>query len=546
MKANIKVINAFRTNSKKLSIICICISVLSRIINVLYFSYIGGDKMTNALMSRSLLRGDGLSIPQYFVSNPDVVIHNTTPFWPPGYPLLLAGFLKIFDYDLFWASTAIDVVAAIVLIFIIRKFCILIGFTQPAVNFATLMAGCFNYSFISASLPTDIVTLTLLFLGYYFVIKALINNSAKTSSLITASFFLVLPAFFRYSYHLSILFLLVCILITGYVLKNKAIIKKGKTLFLGAVLFYSLFALIQFYVSGSLLYSVPTQKGIFFNNLWPWATFIPSSFISLNFLYTRVFSVFLSLSTFEKLNEVVNIFGVVAIAGLFILLLFKYKTFKTITPFNWFVLTGAFISSGILLLLVYASFTNKEQIYHGVPWNYLQEPRYFGFITVLIQIAFVGWCFSGKKLPFKHPVLSIIKYGLVFLISFELIHNIYFNAKLPFTYKKYKQEHYWQLGFKFIEDTIVSLINKNPNKDVLVAAYTYTGAPHIAAYHGQKGLVDSRTLNSFLPRVKKPSLLIVYLSDDELPHFKPFFEKAHPVLYARKDYSNIYLVELEP
>jgi len=546
MKASSNITNVFRRHPKTLSIICLCISVLSRAANVLYFSYDGGDKITTSLMSRSLLRGEGLSIPQYFVSDPDLVIHNTTPFWPPGYPLVLAGFLKIFNYDMYWAATAIDLIAAIALIFIVRKFCTIIGFTQTAVNFATLTAGCFNYYFINASQPTDLVTVTLLFLGYYFIIKALINNSVKISSLVTASFFLALPTFFRYSYHLSIFILLVCVLITGYALKNKVLIKKGKILFLSALLFFVFFALTQLYISGSILYTVPTQKGAFFNNLWPLTPFIPSSFISLNFLYTKVFSGFLRLHSFEKLNEIVNLFGMMIIAGLFMFLLLKHKAFKTITPFKWFVLTGVFISAGILFLLIYASFTNKEQIYHGVPLNYLQEPRYFGFISILIQIAFIGWCFSGKKLPFKHPVLIIIKYVLAFLIFVELIHSIYFNARLPYTYKRYKQEHYWQTRFTFIEATIISIINKNPGKDILVASFTHPVAPRVAAYYGQKELVDIQTLNLFLPPVNKPSLLIVHLSDDELLFFKPFFTKAHPVLYSKNDYDNIYLVKLKP
>jgi hypothetical protein len=546
LKANFNFINGFSIRQKTLSIICLCVSVLSRVANVLYFSNVVGDKITTGLMSRSFLRGYGLSIQQYFVSNPDFPIYNTAPLWPPGYPLVLAGFLKLFNNDLYWATTAMDLIAAIALIFIVRSFCIIIGFTQTGVNLATLTVGCFDYYFINASQPTDLVTITLLFLGYYFIIKALINNSVNVSLLVIASFFLVLPTFFRYAYHLSIVILLVCILITGYALKNKGIIKKGRILFVSSVSFYLFLALTQLLISGALFYNVPTQKGAFFNNLWPWASFIPSSFISLNFLYTKIFSGILSFYAFEKLSEIVNFFGMVVIAGLFVFLLLKYKAFKTITPFRWFVLTGVSISAGILFLLVYVSFTNKEQIYHGVSWNYLREPRYFGFITILIQLAFIGWCFSDKQLPFKHPLLIVIKYVLAFLIFVELIHNIYFNARLPYTYKRYKQEHHWQTRFMFIEASIKSIIDKNRGKDILVASFTHPVAPYIASYYGQKGLADIQTLNLFLPQVNKPSLLIVHLTDDELLLFKPFLAKTHPHLYSKNDYDNIYLIELRP
>ena len=92
MKENFNVISGFSIRQKTLSIICLCVSVLSRVANVLYFSNVVGDKITTGLMSRSFLRGYGLSIPQYFVSDPDFATYNTAPLWPPGYPLVLAGF----------------------------------------------------------------------------------------------------------------------------------------------------------------------------------------------------------------------------------------------------------------------------------------------------------------------------------------------------------------------------------------------------------------------------------------------------------------------
>ena len=546
MSSSFTTIDFFRKHPKIISFACLAISVISRIINVLYVSYVGGDKIMIAVFSRNFLAGNGLSIPQYFVANPDSVVNNSTPNWPPGYPLLLSAFLKLFNYDLFWASTTIDLIAGIALIVIIRNLCVILGFTNTAINIATLVVGCFNYSFIAASQPTDLVTLTLLFLGYYLVVKVLVKNSVSKSWLIIASFFLVLPTFFRYSYHLAIFCLPMCILVIGYLIKNRLFINKGKFIFLSALLFYFIIAAIQYFISGSIFYLIPTEKGLFLNNFSHVYPFIPASFISLNFVYVKLFTGVFSFDTFYRLSEKVNYIMMTITGFIFLLLTLKHKIYKQPSQFRLFVLTGISISAGIFILLAYVSITNKEQIWLVMKWNYLQEPRYFGFITIFLQLAFIGWLFSGKKPPFKNLLLNVTKYFLAFLLFIEVLHNLYFNIKLINTYRHYKQQHYWQVRFEFIEKSILTLIENNPTKELYVASYTHPTAPHLAAYYGQKGLADSETLNSSLPKVTRPGLLVLHLSDAELPYFKSFFLKTNAIHYSKNDYDNIYLVELKP
>jgi hypothetical protein len=100
-------------SSKTATWLCILIAILNRIINVFFVSYAGRDKMFLVLQSKSLLSGHGLSIPQYFTSNAETPVYDFTPLWPPGYPILLAPFLKIFNYDIYWATTSLDIIIAI-------------------------------------------------------------------------------------------------------------------------------------------------------------------------------------------------------------------------------------------------------------------------------------------------------------------------------------------------------------------------------------------------------------------------------------------------
>lgn len=533
-------------SSGLISFMCIFIAVVSRIIYVLYFTYLSGDKIMIASMSRNLLRGNGLSTPGYFVSNIENIINNPAPLWPPGYPLLLAGFLKLFHNDLFWASTTIDLIASVALIFIIRNCCRMLDFKNFAVNFATITVGSFSYPFISASQPTDLVTITLLFLGFSLTIKLFKDDNIKTSQLIITAFLLTLPAFFRYSYHLAILLVPLAVLFICYLQKNVLLFKKARLLLFGCLSFLGISMFVQFLISGSVFHILPTEKGLYLTYLIHWAPFIPASFISSNFLFTKFLAGLFNYPVFYSILEILNLAGCTTIIYIFLLLIYKYRIFNHLTPFRWFVFIGGVMSAGIILLLAYVTITNKEQVFHGVPWNYIQEPRYFAFVSIYIQICFIGWCFSGKKIPFSNLFLMITKYLLVFFLSLEIIHSLYFNFSLTYKYKQYKKEHYWETNIQFIEKTILDLIKNNSDKEIIVAACTFPTAPNLASYYGQKGVLDSKTLNRTLPKVKKPGLLLLHLTDDELPLFTEFFSKTKAVLYVQNEYDKFYLLKLYP
>src|SRR5215203_3431270 len=128
-------------SNRYVSIIIIFLSVATRIINVLFVSYYGRDKMFLVLQSKSLLGGKGLAVPQYLTSNTITPVYDFTPLWPPGYPILLAPLLKLFNYNIYWATTTLDIIFCITLIFIVRKICRQIGLSIAAVNIMTLIAG---------------------------------------------------------------------------------------------------------------------------------------------------------------------------------------------------------------------------------------------------------------------------------------------------------------------------------------------------------------------------------------------------------------------
>src|SRR6188474_3134288 len=132
-----KVINFF--SPKMSSWLFVVISIICRVINVLFVSEGGRDKIYLALQSRNFLEGKGLSISKYFSSAIETPVYDLTPMWPPGYPILLAPFLKIFNYNVYLATTTLDILCCVLFIFLVRRIAFDLRFPIAAVNIITLI-----------------------------------------------------------------------------------------------------------------------------------------------------------------------------------------------------------------------------------------------------------------------------------------------------------------------------------------------------------------------------------------------------------------------
>src|SRR4030095_3568380 len=264
-------------SSRWASVLFIAIAIFSRVVNILYLSYAGRDKMFIVLQSKNFIDGKGLAIPEYFTSNPQVPIYDYTPMWPPGYPLLLAPFLKIFNYDVYWATTVLDIIACIALIFVVRKICWQIGFPRIAVNLMTLVAGCFEYMFINDSKPTDNVPIVLFLYGISLVIKLVSDQRFSLSAILIAAFILFLPNVFRYSSPPLSIAVAVWVLYIGFVKKESLLKKKGAWLFVFVLVMIAAFLFTMKLATGYAGYAVPTARGYFPENLVHWYPVVPAS-----------------------------------------------------------------------------------------------------------------------------------------------------------------------------------------------------------------------------------------------------------------------------
>lgn len=531
--------------TKTATFLCLITAIISRVINVCFVSYVSNDKIILALQSKSLLLGHGLSRPLYYLINLEVPVYDYTPMWPPGYPLLLAPLLKIFHYDVYWATLVLDIIISVAFILIVRKLCRQLDFPASVVNIATLITGCFEYTFIHDSNPTDTISLALLLLGFISTIKLLINKEFNKALLIKAGILLFLPCLFRYNYTPIVLMISGLILISGFIKKDALLKRKGWWLsFITALLILSLFLILK-RSTGMMNYIMETERGLFPENIFHWFPVVPSSFINVAFLTSQLIQkINLPFNSSMLLLEIINVFILISLALLFIYLLVKKRYFVHPSPFKWFLLLGFLTSLIVFLTLGALSFTHQIQGKSiNAPWNYVYESRYYAFVYVFIQLSFLGlFSLNGRAVQKKFN--KIIFWSCMGVLIIEIGHNIYFNTKVAFHYQEYKSRVFVEQENNYFHSLLSDLIKEYPGYEILVADPNDSYYYHMATYLGNKGIVDAGKLKTGQPLVKKNSILLLRLIDMQAGDYKNCLLGSNVTLIKKINVFNYYLIVL--
>ena len=530
------------------SLVIIFLSIASRIINVLFVSYYGRDKMFLVFQSKSLLEGKGLGVPQYFTTNTVTPVYDFTPLWPPGYPILLAPFLKLFNYNIYWATTTLDIIFCVALIFVIRKICRQIGLPIAAINIMTLIAGCFEYTFINESLPTDSISIVLFLIAFSQLIKLLTSKNLSIKKSILVSFLLFLPCFFRYNYPAISFAAIIGVLFISYLKKDNLLKRKGWWLFIFTGLFTVTFFVFMKLLTGYVGYATPTERGFYPENILHWFPVVPSSFINIAFLTSQAIHIAgISLKTSMQWLELINVIVIISLLLFFLTTLFRKKTFEDLSSLKLFFILGAFASAGLFALLGYMSLTYKIQIGFINTWNYVYEPRYFAFAVLFFQIIFISWYFIYFKKTLAKNVFVKILTGLCFFILFvEVTHNIYFHGKVALDFKKYKSAVYREQDFSYYISLIENIKNIYPNHEIWATAPGDDFYSYLATYHGYIGIADANNLKTNTVKVKTNTLLILILYDHEVNAYQNFLSASTILHSERVSNSNFYQIELKP
>jgi hypothetical protein len=500
------------------------------------------------LQSKSLLEGKGLGVPQYFTSNTVTPVYDFTPQWPPGYPILLAPFLKFFNYNIYWATSMLDIISCVALIFVIRKICRQIGLPIAAINIMTLIAGCFEYTFINESLPTDSVSIVLFLIGFSQLIKLLTSNHFSINKNILVSFLLFLPCSFRYNYPAVSFAAIVGVLFIGYIKKDSLLKRKGWWLFMFTGLFTIAFFAFMKIMTGYAGYALPTERGFYPENILHWFPVVPSSFINIAFLTSQAIHIAgISLKTSMQWLEIINVIVFFPLLLFFLTALFRKKNFTDLSSLKLFLLLGAFASAGLFALLGYMSLTYKMQPRLANSWNYIYEPRYFAFAVLFFQIAFLSWYFIHfKKILAKNVFVKILTSLCFFILFVEVTHNIYFHSKVALNFKKYKSAVYREQDFSYYISLIENIKDKYPDHEIWATAPGDNFYSYLATYHGYIGIADAISLKTNTVKVRTKTLLVLMLFDHEINAYHDFLSGSTILHNERVSNSNFYQIELKP
>jgi hypothetical protein len=297
--------------------------------------------------------------------------------------------------------------------------------------------------------------------------------------------------------------------------------------------------------TGHAGYAAPTERGFFPENIVHWFPAVPSSFINLAFLTSQVIH-FADIS-FENsmlILEVINAISILLLAIFLLRLFFKKSFYVSIGPFEWFLVLG-FAACVILFgVLGYVSLTYAVQKGFLHDWNYVYEPRYFAFANIFLQIAFIGWISLYR--PSKNVFLRLIVSALSLLLFIEVSHNIYFHTKVALNFKKYKSGVYREKDYSMFFSLMKNLEKKYQADEIWVAApgdnfYYYTGT-----YLDHRGISNVADLKNNFPSVKKKTILVFVLYNNEVAAYNDFLLNNGAVLYGKAGFTNFYTIELNP
>lgn len=498
-------------SDKRTSIAIVALAIIARIIQLIFFYNIRVDGMYQVMAMQNFVEGHGISTAKVLPGALSTIIYEPLINWPPGYSIILAPFYILFGHNYMLAGMAVDILGAILLIFTCRKILRLLDTPVYLVNVFTLLTGFFIYYFYFIN-SSDAIAISFFMLGIYYTIKLLKKGSFSLSLSLLIVACLFLSGLIKYLFIPVVYIVPLFILLKGWANKNKGIERSGLISFLLLVVSLGAILIWQKINTGSSTYISESGRGFFPGNLANAHPAIPSSFINPDtpqLLFGE--SSTASMIIFRVLQGIHIILFLAALV--YMLRKLIKKGFKDLLPADSFFYLAFFLSAGITIVLVILSLTvTKEENIPGHLWTYVEEPRYYGMINVLVHLGiFVLYQYYRLNKTKKLRYLIIV---LFLLLLPETFRGILFTANRVI---KVKTEKYsWQQEWE-IQDYADLMIKKykQPGEMVAVTGSSYYINYRIGIYNHIPVLLDfSSTGEPMKLKAKKPTLLLIVIQQD--------------------------------
>ena len=502
---------------KIVTLVILFIIISARIIQLIFLFNVRSDRLYQMMATQSLVTGHGISIAQVIPANLSEIIYEPLIKWPPSYSLFYGLFYSLFNQNYIISGICLDILFSLFLIFISRSILKNLSIRTYIINIYTLFTGVIIYSFYIKP-SSDAIAITLFLFAIHLsllLFKTDKHPGLKLSGIIIS---LLFCATTKYLYMPVVFIIPIFFIIKGLADKDLQVKRAGYisllviTGILGALLLY------QKAISGSAVYITEPTRGFYPENLYSQYPVIPASFINPETIDLIFYKIEKTAPSIYYIYQWVNLIIAFFIVIYGIITIYK-KGFRQLTLASIFFFLTFFISVAILILLLLLSITVAKE---KDVWTYVEEARYYGLITVLLQLSI----FIFLKYQYKNLGKYLI-YGFCFTLLLmlpDMFRGIIFSANRILKYKK--EEASWQVELKFqqyAEDIILREKNINGTKNAVIAGSSLYINKRISLYSHIPMMTEVLKINDLSSLNTKTSvLLLIVLRDDALQAFQPF------------------------
>jgi hypothetical protein len=510
-------------SSRKITFLIITMAVISRLIDLIYFYTIGFDASYQVIAMRNFISGDGITIAKAVPADISATIYEPLLNWPPGYSLLLAPFYLLSGYNYIIAGLALDIMAALTLIFMCRAVLKIVGVPLYFINLFTLFSGFYIYKFYQVA-SSDAIVMAIFLVAIYYTLQLFNQPQRWRGKAIILTACLFICSTLKYLF-VPVVFVIPALLIVIGLADKKQVLKKaGLFCFLVLAVIIGGLLVWQQSLSNSLGYVSASARGFYPAHLLAAYPFIPAAFLQPGTVGTLVNQPSETADPLYRLFQLAHIALFIGIIYYTLRLIVKNK-FKGLGPGSFFYYLSFFLCLAITIVLAALSLrVGKEEIVPGYFWTYIEELRYYGLATILLHIGlFVAYTHYRPVVKWPRSAWTIL---LLLLVLPELCRGIIFDTHRLLQFRR--EEYTWQYEHRFqryADDIIAKERTKHAFDRVVVTGSSHYMNNRVAVYSHAAVLTDNMSIND--PgsiNTSRPALLLVMLYEKQLAPWQPFIE----------------------
>lgn len=523
---------------RSVSLLIVFAGIIGRIIQLVFFYNIRVDASYQVMAMQNFVYGHGITVSHVSPNNLSTILYEPLINWPPGYSLLLAPFYVLFRHDYIVAGLALDISCAILLILMARATLTLFNVPLYLRNIFTLLTSFFIYIFYFIA-SSDAVAIAF-FVSAIFLSGALLKDETLwIKKTIVLSFCLLVCGFIKYLFIPVVFIVPLFLFAKGFASKEKKLRKAGITSFIILLIGLGSLLIYQKAASGSVAYISQTKRGFFPEHILNSYPFLPASFLKPE-----------TLQQITHSNVILIIYQLIHFVFVILLLIYvlyqlrKYKLRNLPAEETFFILCFL-LSAAITSLLIWLSlWVAKEEIMPGYFWTYVEEPRYYGLICVLVQLNIFIFYKRWKRSTSLKPIF----YFLVLLLAIEMLHGMFFDLRRILLFSK--EEYSWQYEDRFEKyaDGVLKLErDKYKAEKIVVTGSSYYLNHRVSLYSHVPVMYDSLSINTVSQlKTRSPVLLIVILNQKNFSSYQHFLLKQRNEAAGKFEGFYFYSVYVRP